>query len=113
MGPLSTHFQPVLERPLARYTQPEGCRKWQHALPGSLYTCCTRTGPLCLQAVEVRIALAGALAQQYFGILTRPKTLRDSWLLHGLAGYLRDVWVRKALGRNEVRYRLVCKPLMC
>ena len=66
---------------------------------------CTRTGPLCLQAVEVRIALAGALAQQYFGILTRPKTLRDSWLLHGLAGYLRDVWVRKALGRNEVRYR--------
>ena len=49
--------------------------------------------------------MAGALAQQYFGILTRPKTLRDSWLLHGLAGYLRDVWVRKALGRNEVRYR--------
>ena len=54
--------------------------------------------------------MAGALAQQYFGILTRPKTLRDSWLLHGLAGYLRDVWVRKALGRNEVRYRSVCKP---
>ena len=64
-----------------------------------------------LQAVEVRIALAGALAQQYFGILTRPKTLRDSWLLHGLAGYLRDVWVRKALGRNEVRYRSVLKFL--
>ena len=58
-----------------------------------------------MQAVESRIALAGALAQQWFGVLTRPRTPKDAWLVHGLAGYLRDVWVRKALGRNEVRYR--------
>ena len=38
----------------------------------------------CLQAMEVRIAAARAVAHQWFGVLMRPRTPADAWLVEGL-----------------------------
>lgn len=57
--------------------------------------------------MEVRIAAARAVAQQWFGVLMRPRSPADAWLLEGLAGYLTDLFLRRFLGKNELRFRQV------
>ena len=59
----------------------------------------------CLQAMEVRIAAARAVARQWFGVLMRPRTPADAWLVEGLAGYFADLFLRRFLGKNELRFR--------
>ena len=61
--------------------------------------------PFHKQAIESRIALAGALARQWFGVLMVPKGPEDVWIAEGLAGHLEDLFVRKFLGQNELAYR--------
>ena len=58
-----------------------------------------------VQATESRLAVAYAVARQWFGVLIRPRTPADSWLVEGLAGYLHDLFLRRFLGKNELRYR--------
>ncbi|DBA90183.1 TPA: hypothetical protein ACH3X1_003489 [Trebouxia sp. C0004] len=57
------------------------------------------------QGIESRLAIAYAVAQQWFGVLMRPRTPADAWLVEGLAGYLHDLFLRRFLGKNELRYR--------
>ena len=61
-----------------------------------------------IQAMESRLAIAYAVARQWFGVLIRPRTPADAWLVEGLAGYLHDLFLRRFLGKNELRYR--CTP---
>ena len=63
---------------------------------------------MCMQGIESRLALAYAVAQQWFGVLLRPRTPADTWLVEGLAGYLHDLFLRRFLGKNELRYRSDC-----
>ena len=58
-----------------------------------------------MQAMESRLAIAYAVARQWFGVLIRPRTPADAWLVEGLAGYLHDLFLRRFLGKNELRYR--------
>lgn len=58
-----------------------------------------------MQAMEVRIAAARAVAHQWFGVLMRPRTPADAWLVEGLAGYFADLFLRRFLGKNELRFR--------
>lgn len=58
-----------------------------------------------MQAMESRLAIAYAVARQWFGVLIRPRTPADAWLVEGLAGYLHDLFLRHFLGKNELRYR--------
>lgn len=58
-----------------------------------------------MQGIESRLAIAYAVAQQWFGGLMRPRTPADAWLVEGLAGYLHDLFLRRFLGKNELRYR--------
>lgn len=58
-----------------------------------------------MQAMESRLAIAYAMARQWFGVLIRPRTPADAWLVEGLAGYLHDLFLRRFLGKNELRYR--------
>ncbi|KAL0049504.1 hypothetical protein WJX82_003747 [Trebouxia sp. C0006] len=57
------------------------------------------------QGIESRLAIAYAVAQQWFGVLMSPRTPADAWLVEGLAGYLHDLFLRRFLGKNELRYR--------
>lgn len=52
--------------------------------------------------VESAMALALALAQQWFGVLLQPGAPEDAWLLEGLAAYLADVFGRAAFGQVRV-----------
>lgn len=61
-----------------------------------------------IQAMESCLAVAYAVARQWFGVLIRPRTPADAWLVEGLAGYLHDLFLRRFLGKNELRYR--CAP---
>ena len=63
-----------------------------------------------MQAMESRLAIAYAVARQWFGVLIRPRTPADTWLVEGLAGYLHDLFLRRFLGKNELRYR--CSPTL-
>lgn len=63
-----------------------------------------------MQAMESRLAIAYAVARQWFGVLIRPRTPADTWLVEGLAGYLHDLFLRRFLGKNELRYR--CSPIL-
>ena len=58
--------------------------------------------------MESRLAIAYTVARQWFGVLIRPRTPADAWLVEGLAGYLHDLFLRRFLGKNELRYR--CAP---
>ena len=55
--------------------------------------------------MEVRLGMAHAVAHQWFGALMRPRTPADAWLVEGLAGYLTDLFLRRFLGKNELRFR--------
>lgn len=57
------------------------------------------------QSQEARLAIAGALAKQWFGHFIRPATTDDAWLVEGLAGWLQDQFVQKYMGKTEVAYR--------
>lgn len=57
------------------------------------------------QGIEARRVIARGLAEQWFGVLMRPETPADSWLLEGLAGWLEDHYVRAFMGANELAYR--------
>lgn len=39
----------------------------------------------------------------------RPRWLRDNWVLHGILGYLLQLYVRKRWGEDEYRYRLLAQ----
>ena len=68
---------------------------------------------MMLQGMESRLAIAYAVARQWFGVLIRPRTPADAWLVEGLAGYLHDLFLRRFLGRNELRYRCIPPPPAC
>ena len=75
--------------------------------------CCAVLSDAMLQAMEVRIAAAHAVAHQWFGVLMRPRTPADAWLVEGLAGYLTDLFVRRFLGKNELRFRSESSQACC
>uniref|UniRef100_A0A7S3UED4 Transcription initiation factor TFIID subunit 2 n=1 Tax=Picocystis salinarum TaxID=88271 RepID=A0A7S3UED4_9CHLO len=58
-------------------------------------------------AVDARIDLTFALAQQWFGPMgwAVPGTASDAWITAGLADYLTDLFVTKALGGFESQVR--------
>jgi transcription initiation factor TFIID subunit 2 len=56
------------------------------------------------QRMVSRVALAGALAEQWFGGLLVAATAADRWLEWGLQGYLQILFIRAAYGSNEARY---------
>lgn len=56
------------------------------------------------QRMTSRIALAGALAEQWFGGLLVAATAADRWLEWGLQGYLQMLFIRAVYGSNEARY---------
>ncbi len=56
-------------------------------------------------AMESRVALAAALARQWFGVLLVPRQPQDVWVAEGLAAHLEDLFVSKLLGHNELAYR--------
>ena len=58
-----------------------------------------------MQAIESRLALVRALAEQWFGVFMRAKTPADVWLLKGLAGWMETQFVKKFMGKNEYVYR--------
>ncbi|KAG1661347.1 hypothetical protein FOA52_005909 [Chlamydomonas sp. UWO 241] len=56
-------------------------------------------------SMEARVALASALARQWFGVLLVPRAPHDEWVAEGLAAHLEDLFVRQLLGANETMYR--------
>uniref|UniRef100_A0A7S3QQE6 G-patch domain-containing protein n=1 Tax=Dunaliella tertiolecta TaxID=3047 RepID=A0A7S3QQE6_DUNTE len=63
-------------------------------------------GPESVEGVmESCLALAGAMARQWFGVLMQPCGAEDAWVLEGLAAYLEDVFARAAMGQNDVAWR--------
>ncbi|GLC35499.1 hypothetical protein PLESTM_000331000 [Pleodorina starrii] len=56
-------------------------------------------------ALEGKMALAEALARQWFGVILQPRSSSDVWLVEGLAGLLADHFFKAWLGQNEVAYR--------
>ncbi|GLI61815.1 hypothetical protein VaNZ11_004324, partial [Volvox africanus] len=56
-------------------------------------------------ALEGKMALAEALARQWFGVILQPRSSSDMWLVEGLAGLLADHFFKAWLGQNEVVYR--------
>lgn len=66
------------------------------------------------QRMTSRIALAGALAEQWFGGLLVAATAADRWLEWGLQGYLQMLFIRAAYGSNEARYaRIKQRDAVC
>jgi transcription initiation factor TFIID subunit 2 len=66
------------------------------------------------QRMVSRIALAGALAEQWFGGLLVAATAADRWLEWGLQGYLQILFIRAAYGSNEARYaRIKQRDAVC
>jgi hypothetical protein len=55
--------------------------------------------------VEGRIALASALAGQWFGAFLVPEAPHDEWLIEGLRCHLTDLFVRSMLGPSELSWR--------
>ena len=56
------------------------------------------------QKMSSRIALAGALAAQFFGCLLVAETAADQWLEWGLQGYVQSLFVRAVYGANEANF---------
>lgn len=93
------------------FLKPQATKHVQHYLQ-RLHT--LLLGMVMLQGVESRLAIAQAVARQWFGVLIRPRTPADAWLVEGLAGYLHDLFLRRFLGKNELRYRCMPPPhLLC
>lgn len=66
------------------------------------------------QRMASRIALAGALAEQWSGGLLVAATAADRWLEWGLQGYLQMLFIRTAYGSNEARYaRIKQRDAVC
>ena len=51
-----------------------------------------------------RIALAGALAEQWLGQLLTVDSPADEWLLWGLQGYVQALFIKSAYGGSELAY---------
>jgi len=49
--------------------------------------------------MESCLALAGAMARQWFGVLMQPAAPEDAWVMEGLAAYLEDVFARAVMGQ--------------
>ena len=56
------------------------------------------------QKMRSRIALAGALAEQFFGCLLVAESAADQWLEWGLQGYVQSLVVRAVYGANEANF---------
>lgn len=56
------------------------------------------------QKMRSRIALAGALAEQFFGCLLVAESAADQWLEWGLQGYVQSLFVRAVYGANEANF---------
>jgi transcription initiation factor TFIID subunit 2 len=59
------------------------------------------------QTFTTRLALARGLAGQWFGTLLHARSLPDTWLVEGLAGYLTYLFSQKMFGINEFRWRIL------
>jgi transcription initiation factor TFIID subunit 2 len=59
------------------------------------------------QTFTTRLALARGLAGQWFGVLLHVRSLPDTWLLEGLAGYLTHLFAQKMFGNNEFRWHIL------
>lgn len=57
------------------------------------------------QGVIARREIAIALARQWFGVLIRPASQIDVWLVQGLAGWLEEQYFKRYAGKNEYQYR--------
>lgn len=57
------------------------------------------------EAAETHLAIAGALARQWFGVLLRPATPADTWLLEGLAEHMTFRVAKALLGNQEAAWR--------
>lgn len=57
------------------------------------------------EAAETHLAIAGALARQWFGVLLRPAGPEDAWLLEGLAEHMAWRVARALLGNQEAAWR--------
>jgi hypothetical protein len=61
-----------------------------------------------------RIAVAGAIAEQWFGQLLVAASPADEWLLWGLQGYVQSLFVKTAYGSSEAAYlRLKQRDAVC
>lgn len=58
------------------------------------------------QAIITRETLSLALVEQWIGVNIIPLTLADTWLINGIALYLRSLLLKHMLGNNEYRFRL-------
>lgn len=56
------------------------------------------------QKMQSRIALAGALAEQFFGCLLVAESAADQWLEWALQGYVQSLFVRAVYGANEANF---------
>ena len=59
------------------------------------------------QVYKTRRLLTLALAQQWFGVQVASRSWSDMWILFGIAGYLTDTYLVKALGSNDVKDRFI------
>lgn len=57
-------------------------------------------------SIELREVIITALAQQWIGINVIPRETSDTWIVNGLALYIRSLCLRHLFGNNEYRYRL-------
>lgn len=57
-------------------------------------------------SIELRETLTLALAQQWIGINVIPRDVSDTWIVNGLALYIRSLCLRSIFGNNDYRYRL-------
>lgn len=55
--------------------------------------------------------MAAAVARQWFGVLMRPRTPADAWLVDGLAGWLEGWAVKTFQGQTELTYRWVQRAI--
>lgn len=58
------------------------------------------------QAFDTRQVLSFALIQQWIGVNIIQRTLSDTWLVTGLAGYIHGLFIRSLFGNNEYRFRM-------
>lgn len=58
--------------------------------------------------------LIHAFASQYMGVNIIPKEATDLWVITGVAGFMRDLFMKKLAGNNEYRYRqkLACEEVI-
>ena len=52
---------------------------------------------------STRDAIAQAVFSQYFGAGVMPRTCRDAWVVLGIAGYLKGLFIEDTFGANEFK----------